>query len=164
MQTMSKIKNLDSTSARGERVVSEGIASAEGKRHLIGFDFNIHAPLDTVLFANYSLNNANGEIDIPMFISKEQLRSPEGSNFVSLQAGVLNLDFETGLSELVLSPATNLPIDLNVTDVKLTPPSMPAGTGVTIYIMMVSFYQEVNGVQYSLKNEDFNVLHVVDVV
>lgn len=164
MQAMSNIKNLDATSARGERVVSEGIATAEGKRYLIGFDFNINAPLDTVLFANYTLNNATGEVTMPGLIPKEQLHSPEGSNFVSFQAGVLNLDFETGFSDLVLSPITNLPIDLTSTDVTLTPPSMPTGTGVNIYIIMVSFYQLVNGVQYSLKNEEFNVLHIVDVV
>ena len=164
MQTMSKIKNLDGTSARGERMVSNGITTVEGKQHLIGFDFNIHAPLDAVLFANYTLDNATGTIEIPNLITQEQLRFPEGSNFVSLQAGVLNLDFATGLSELVLSPVSNLSIDLVSNTVKLIPPSMPAGTGVMIYLMMVSFYQEINGVQYSLKNEEFNVLHIVDVV
>lgn len=164
MSAMSKIKNLDTISKRGQRTVANGLGSAEGKRHLIGFDFNIHAPLDTVLFANYILNNASGKIDIPSIIIAEQVRFPEGANTISFQCGVLNLDFETGLSELVLSPVVNLPIDLTDNAVNLNPPSMPAGSGVAIYIMMVSFYQEVNGVQYSLKNEDYNVLHIVDVV
>lgn len=164
MQVMSNIKNLDANSARGQRVVSEGIATAEGKRLLTGFDFNINAPLDAVLFANYTLNNGTGEVAIPNLIPAEQLRSPEGSNFVSFQSGVLNLDFETGESDLVLSPVVNRAIDMTGNSVTLTPPAMPTGNGTNIFILMVSFYQDVNGVQYSLKNEEFNVLHVVDVV
>lgn len=164
MQTMSSIKNLDTNSVRGQRVISEGIGTAEGKRQLIGFDFNIHAPLDAVLFANYTLNNATGEFAIPNLIPAEQLRSPDGSNFVSFQSGVLNLDFETGASELLLSPINNMPIDMTSSNVLLTPPAMPTAQGVNIFIIMVSFYQLVNGVQYSLKNEAFNVLHIVDVV
>ena len=41
---------------------------------------------------------------------------------------------------------------------------MPVSTGVTLFLLMISFYQEVNGVQYSLKNEDYNVLNVLAVV
>lgn len=164
MQVMAQIKNLDANSARGQRSVSEGIATDEGKRLLTGFDFNINAPLDAVLFANYTLDNATGEFLIPNLIPAEQLRSPDGANFVSFQSGVLNLDFQTGISELVLSPIVNLPIDMTSNNVVLTPPSMPRGAGENLFIIMVSFYQQVNGVQYSLKNEEFNVLHVVDVV
>lgn len=29
---------------------------------------------------------------------------------------------------------------------------------------MISFYQEVNSVQYSLKNEEYNVLNILEVV
>ncbi len=163
MSAMSKIKNLDVNSARGQRNVTEGLTTDEGKRHLIGFDFNIHAPLDSVLFANYTLNNANGEINIPNLIIAEQVRFPEGANFIGLQCGILNVEFDTGLNDLVLSPVVNLPITMTPNNVTLTPPNAPSGHGVTINVIMVSFYQEVNGVQYSLKNEEYNVLHIVDV-
>jgi hypothetical protein len=46
----------------------------------------------------------------------------------------------------------------------LTPSSVPTGTGVQLFLLMISFYQEVNGVQYSLRNEEYNVLNIVDVV
>lgn len=164
MSAMSKIKNLDLTSVRGKRNVIEGLGTDEGKRHLIGFDFNIHAPLDGVLFANYVLDNSSGKINIPSIICAEQLRIPEAANTVSFQCGVLNIDFEIGLSEVVLSPITNLPIDMTDNNVTLSPPTMPGGNGTIIYIMMVSFYQVIGSVQYSLKNEAYNVLHIVDVV
>ena len=164
MQTMSKIKNLDSTSARGERSVSNGIATAEGKQYLIGFDFNSNAPLDSVLFANYTLDTATGEIAIASIIPADQLRFPEGATNVVFQCGVLNIDFATGLTDLVLSPPNNLLLNMTQSSISMMPASMPTGAGVTVYLFIVTFFQEINGVQYSLKNEEYNVLHIVDVI
>jgi hypothetical protein len=164
MQTMSKIKNLDSTSARGERSVSNGIATAEGKQYLIGFDFNSNAPLDSVLFANYTLDTATGEIAIASIIPADQLRFPEGATNVVFQCGVLNIDFATGLTDLVLSPPNNLLLNMTQSSISMIPASMPTGAGVTVYLFIVTFFQEINGVPYSLKNEEYNVLHIVDVV
>jgi hypothetical protein len=164
MQTMSKIKNLDSTSARGERSVSNGIATAEGKQYLIGFDFNSNAPLDSVLFANYTLDTATGEIAIASIIPADQLRFPEGATNVVFQCGVLNIDFATGLTDLVLSPPNNLLLNMTQSSISMIPASLPTGAGVTVYLFIVTFFQEINGVQYSLKNEEYNVLHIVDVI
>jgi hypothetical protein len=164
MQTMSKIKNLDSTSARGERSVSNGIATAEGKQYLIGFDFNSNAPLDSVLFANYTLDTATGEIAIASIIPADQLRFPEGATNVVFQCGVLNIDFATGLTDLVLSPPNNLLLNMTQSSISMIPASMPTGAGVTVYLFIVTFFQEINGVPYSLKNEEYNVLHIVDVI
>lgn len=164
MQTMSRIKNLDSTSARGERSVSNGIATAEGKQYLIGFDFNSNAPLDSVLFANYTLDTATGEIAIASIIPADQLRFPEGATNVVFQCGVLNIDFATGLTDLVLSPPNNLLLNMTQSSISMIPASMPTGAGVTVYLFIVTFFQEINGVQYSLKNEEYNVLHIVDVI
>lgn len=164
MQTMSKIKNLDSTSARGERSVSNGIATAEGKQYLIGFDFNSNAPLDSVLFANYTLDTATGEIAIASIIPADQLRFPEGATNVVFQCGLLNIDFATGLTDLVLSPPNNLLLNMTQSSISMIPASMPTGAGVTVYLFIVTFFQEINGVQYSLKNEEYNVLHIVDVI
>jgi hypothetical protein len=47
--------------------------------------------------------------------------------------------------------------------VTLTPPAVTASTGVTVFLLLVSFYQEVNGAQYSLKNEDYAALQVIGV-
>ena len=164
MQTMSRIKNLDSTSARGERSVSNGIATAEGKQYLIGFDFNSNAPLDSVLFANYTLDTATGEIAIASIIPADQLRFPEGATNVVFQCGLLNIDFATGLTDLVLSPPNNMLLNMTQSSISMIPASMPTGAGVTVYLFIVTFFQEINGVQYSLKNEEYNVLHIVDVI
>jgi hypothetical protein len=164
MKTMSVIKNFDTTSVRGKRVVAIGLSSTEGKLALAGFDFNSNAPLSSVLFANYVLDTATGKVSIDNLIPMEQIRFPQGATNVSLQCGVLGIDFDTEVSELALSAVENLPISLTATNVSMTPASVPTTTGVTLFLLMVSFYQEVNGVQYSLKNEEYNVLQIIQVI
>ena len=161
---MSRIKNLDSTSIRGQRKVSLGIATPEGKQLIKGFDFNANAPLKSVLFAPFDLDTATGVVTIASFTPAEQLLFPQGATHISFQNAVLALDFDTTVSEIATSNVVNLAIDMTESSVVLTPTSVPTGTGVQLFLLMVSFYQEINGVQYSLKNEEYNVLNVVEVV
>lgn len=164
LQLMSRIKNLDTTSVRGKRQVSIGLTTTEGKQLLKGFDFNINAPLNGVLFAPYTLDGVTGVVSIPNFVTAEQLQFPQGATHVSFQSAVLAIDFETEVSELAYSNVVNLPINLTLSTITLTPTSVPTGTGLQLYMLMVSFYQEVNAVQYSLKNEEYNVLNILEVV
>ena len=164
MQMMSRVKNLDLVSARGQRQVGIGFEDIAGKDLLKGFDFNINARLQSVLFAPYTLNVATGVLTIPNLIPAEQLLFPTGATHVSLQNAVLAIDFVGGASQLAFSPIVNLPINLTQSSPALTPTSVPASTGLQLFLIIVSFYQEVNGVQYSLKNEEYNVLNVLEVV
>ena len=164
MKTMSVIKNYDTVSARGQRKVAIGLNSPEGKLALTGFDFNVNAPLSSVLFASYQLNTVDGKISIVDLIPLEQIRFPQGATHVSFQGGVLGIDLSTEVSELVLSEVENIAINLTPITLNLLPASVPATTGVTLFLLSISFYQEVNGVQYSLKNEEYNVLQVIEVV
>ena len=144
--------------------MSIGIATADGKQLLKGFDFNAYAKLQGVLFAPYTLDTATGVFKIADLVVEEQLLFPQGATHVSFQSAVLALDFATEVSDLAFSPIVNLPINLTPTTVTLTPASVPTGSGQQFFLVMVSFFQEVNGVQYSLKNEEYNVLHILEVV
>ena len=92
------------------------------------------------------------------------LNYPQGATHISLQSAVLHLDFATSESEIAYSPIINLPIDLTMASQTLLPNSVPSGSGVKLFLFMISFYQEVNAVQYSLKNEEYNVLNILEVV
>lgn len=164
MQTMSKIKNLDTASARGQRQVSLGITTPEGKNLLKGFDFNTRAPLKGVLFSPFALDTATGSISFTSLLPAEQLQVPQGATHVSFAAAVLHLDFETGDSEIAYSPSSNFAINLTPQSFSLTPASVPTGAGRTFFLLHISFFQEVNGLQYSLKNEEYNVLNIVEVL
>ena len=164
MQAMSKIKNTDPVSARGQRNVSIGIATDEGKQYLKGFDFNSGAPLKSVLFSPFVLDTHNGEVAFTDLLPAEQLQFPKGATHFSLQSAVLLINFETQFSKVSQSPVVNLPINLTVSSPVLMPEELPSGSGATLFLLLISFYQEINGVQYSLKNEDYNVLTILDII
>jgi hypothetical protein len=164
LRVMSQIKNLDSTSSRGLRNVAIGIGTAEGKLALKGFDFNANAPLKSVLFAPYLLDTATGIVKFTDLIPGEQVHFPQGATHFSLQCAYLVVNFATGVSEIGYSAIVNLKLNFEVSNPELKPVPVPVLVGTKLYLLMVSFYQEVNGVQYSLKNEEYNVLHVMEVL
>ena len=161
---MTRIKNLDFDSPRGLRQVGIGLSTDEGKQLLKGFDFNVNAPFQSVFFAPIALDPATGVISITNFIPAEQLQFPQGATHVSLQSAVLAIDFESNESELAFSTVVTLPINLTAVSPTLTPSSVPTGTGVQLFLITVTFYQQINGVQYSLKNEAYNVLHILEII
>lgn len=163
-QTMARVQKTDTTSPRGDRTVAIGLATPEGKAELNGFNFNLNAILSSVLLSDYTLDTATGEVSIANFVPAQNLSSPEGATHVSLEAGFLNLNFATDAKNMQLSPVFNTPIDNTLTPVVLTPAGVPTGTGNQLYFLKVSFFQQVNGVQYALNNGAFNALQLLDVL
>jgi hypothetical protein len=162
-QKMTQIKNFDLTSVRGERNVATGLATPEGKAALKGLDFNNRAILSAVLFAPYSIDLATGEITIPNMTPANDISFPSGATHVSFSSAFLKLDFDTSDSAIEYSPTVNLPIDLTSATQTLTPAGVPTGTGNDIYVLLIEFFQEINGVQYQLNNGAYNVLNIVEV-
>jgi hypothetical protein len=64
---------------------------------------------------------------------------------------------------LQITNVENLPIDLNPNAVILTPVALPAGNGIMVNLLKVEFFQLMNGVQYPLKNGNYNTLAIVNV-
>jgi hypothetical protein len=162
-QIMTQIKNYDVTSPRGERTVAIGIVDPAALALLKDFDFNDNAALGGVLFAPFTVTGVTGAINIPAFIPINDNAYPSGATHVSFKSAYAVVDFTNGTSAIEYSPVTNLPIDGTNTPVTLTPAGVPAGTGTKFYLMLIEFFQEVNGVQYSLKNGAYNVLNIVEV-
>ena len=163
LKVMSGIKNEDLTSNRGSRSVAKGIVTGNGKLLLKGFDFNNHALMRSVLFAPLTIDTLTGKVVISNLNPSELLRFPEGATHFSLQSAFVNLDFTTGISAVNYSPIIDLPINSTDATQTLTPSGVPAGSGSKIYLLMIAFYQAVNGVQYPLKNGSYNVLNVLEV-
>jgi len=164
MQLLAKVKITDLTSLRGQRQVYEGLATAEGRALLKGFDFNGRSGLRSVLSAPYALDLASGKVSIAGLVPLEMLNAPPHATHVNLQSAVLHVDFQSGVSEVAYSPVANLVLDLTEADQTLTPGSVPAASGTLFYLLLVEFTQEVNGVQYALNNGNYNALSVLDLV
>jgi hypothetical protein len=162
-QTMIKVKNFDTTSARGERAVSVGLATTDGKELLKGFNFNNRAIIGSVLFAPYTVDNATGEIAFASLNPVNDIAYPSGATHVSLTSAFAKIDFSTGENSIEISSTVNLPIGNTSASQSMTPTAVPTGTGNDFHLLLIEFFQEVNGSQYILKNGAFNVLSIVDV-
>lgn len=164
MKIMSKIKNTDTTSFRGSRNVAVGLATNEGKLALKGFDFNSNAKLNGVLLSDYQLNTTTGEVSIAALNPMQQLNTPGGATHIGITSAVASINFETVEKELQMSPEVNIPINNTAAVINAIPASMPAGSGQTLYLFKISFYQEINSVQYALNNGAFNVLRIMEIL
>jgi len=139
------------------------LATSGGKASLKGLDFNNRALLSSVLFAPFTLDNATGEITIPNLTPAKDVASPNGATHVSFSSAFLKLDFDTTDSSIEYSPTINIPITSVPASQTLTPAGVPTGTGNDIYVLLVEFFQDINGIQYPLKNGAYNVLNIVEV-
>ncbi len=163
-KVLNQVKNEDITSARGQRNVATGLANPLGRARLKGFNFNAKSELDTLLMAQYTLDSATGEIVISDLIPNQQISTPEGATHLSFSAGFLNLDLATETKDLQLSNVVNLPINGVASTVTLTPAVPAVGTGQSYYVLKVAFFQEINGIQYPLKNGAFNALQLIELL
>lgn len=160
---MFAIKNLDTTSIRGERNVAMGITSLAAKDLVKGFDFNETAPLRRVLKIPYTINTGTAVIGIPGLIPQQDLYYPTGATHAKITGAWIKIDFGTGLAELVSSNQVALPVNEVLSNVVLTPVSLPGGMGTDILLLQVLFYQEINGTSYSLKNGENNAMGIIEV-
>jgi hypothetical protein len=164
VKLMSTIKNLDSSSARGERKVALGLQTSAGKELLKGFDFNSKATMSSVFTGTLDLDIATGAITVDPFVPEVQLRIPEGTTHFSMQGAFLNLDFETGIRDISYSTEEFFPYGSTPVTTVLTPSFVPTGSGNQLYFLLIEYYQAVNGVNYPLNNGAYNVLQILEVV
>ena len=162
-QIMTQIKNLDTVSERGKRTVGIGIANAAGLARLKDLNFNKQAILSSVLFAPYKIDAASGTISIDNFIPKNDVTYPAGTTHISLQSAMAVINFTSGDNDISVSPAVVLSVDNISTNVQLKPANIPTVIGSKLNLLHLSFFQEINGVQYPLKSGNFNVLSIVEV-
>lgn len=162
-KVMTTIKNTDTTSARGQRSVGVAMMAPTTRQMLKGFNFNIKAVMGSVLFKPYTLVPPSGLIKFTGLVPINDIKYPTGATHVTLTGAYAKVDFTTGLYDVQYSPPVNLPIDATASSVSLLPAAPASGTGADLYLLKIEFFQQVNTVQYSLKNGAFNALAIIDV-
>ncbi len=160
---MTQIKNMDTTSIRGQRSVSVGIANASAKSLLKGFEFNPSAMLGSMLYKPFVLAPATGVISIAGLAPSTDLTWPPSATHVSITGGYANINFTSLVVDFKLTNVVNLANTSIATNVSLTPTAVPTGTGTKVFLLKLEYFQLVNGVQYPLKNGAFNALKIIEV-
>ncbi|MCB0456988.1 MAG: hypothetical protein R2776_08125 [Flavobacteriaceae bacterium] len=153
MTLFTQLKDLDATSKRGQRKVSEGVATPNGLLLLQQFAYTPDCILKRVVPYPMEYDAASHTLTIIHF-DIQKLPFAVGATHVELCFGVLGFDFETLEHELYLD--TPRVMDTAATDSTLVfqvavPPNAP---GIPMGVLGVRFYQEVNEQLYKLNSAD----------
>jgi hypothetical protein len=127
---MNAIKSLDDIHERGKRTVATGITHPEARVLLEGFNFNENAIFSLILSRPFSFDLDSKSLTLDDFASRKH--------------------------ELLLSGHLTLAIDHTATNVVLTPAATSIVTGTALSLVKITFLQEVNGVEYLLRDKAFN--------
>jgi hypothetical protein len=128
-QMMYRIQLEDTTSPRGQRKVSVGIATPQGQDLVKSFNFNDKSVLGSILHKPYSVDTATGVITIADFTPLFDVEAVAGATHVKFAGAFASVNFETGESEIQYTNEEDLPIDETVTQITLTPVAVPTVVG-----------------------------------
>jgi len=159
-----KVLQEDATNPRGQRNVIDGEAEM-----LEGFEFNKNGKLGTTLFAPFTgtIDRVAGTltVDIPAFVPQNMIDAPGGTTHFKIVSAGSEVDFENEKFVVDTQETTILPWDPNPTAVINLVNTVTANSTHPLFLALgISFYQQVNGQMYPLKNGAFNALALVKVL
>jgi hypothetical protein len=160
---MMKVIKADATSIRGMRNVIDGEVEL-----LQGFDFNTNAKLGTTIYAPYTstIDRVAGTLSvaIPSFSPAESITAPAGSTHFNIVSMGAEVDFENETFITDTKESGILPWDNTATAILNLANAVPANSTHPLFLLLgIQFFQQVNGINYPLKNGTFNALSLVKV-
>ena len=163
-QEMVKVVQADAINARGERNVIDGEAEL-----LEGFEFNKNGKLGTALYAPFAavINRVTGllNVDIPSYVPVNMISAPGGTTHYQIISAGAEIDFENETFVIDNNNSIILPWDSVATTALNLSNAVTANSTHPLFMALgIEFYQEINGVKYTLKNGAFNALALVKVL
>lgn len=163
LKVMSAIVRTDTTSPRASRNVAAGDITL-----LENFAFNNKAPLDAVLktlnTATISRTTGTLQLDVPAFVPEKALSIPTGATHYKIVSAGVEINFANHTVVVDQKASAFLPIDSVATAPLTQTNTVSAGSSAPLLLFAgVKFFQEVNGVKYSLKNVANNPLGIIKV-
>ncbi len=149
MGLFTRIKALDTTHKRGERLVANGIGQAHGLQLLEQFSYTPACDVRQVLPFEFRVSDPDLALSIADF-DIAQVGFADGATHMALTYGVLDFDFNHLNYALHLAPPLVLDRSYAGATLTLEPATLPSGLGTALYVLGVRFYQEVDGALYVL--------------
>ncbi|CAL1518561.1 hypothetical protein [Chitinophaga sp. MM2321] len=163
VREMMKVIKADATNVRGQRNIIDGEAEL-----LNGFEFNSNARLEGSFYAPFTatIDRAAGmlTVDVPAFIPVNMVAAPAGATHFKIVAAGAEIDFEaeTFINGNAATPETAT--NAATADVASLAINVTANSTKPLFLALgIVFYQQVNGVLYSIKNGAYNALALVAV-
>ena len=162
-QKMMQVLKSDPVSARGLRVVGNGSFAV-----LKAFDFNIDAPFTQTIKAPivYTMDRPSGKmnIDIAPFIPANMVQQPQGTTHFRFISAAAEINFELETMTNSFFEGASLPINnLPTAALSILHNLAAASTNPLFLFLGIKFHQEVNGVEYALKNTSFNAFQLLNI-
>ena len=155
MRLFQEIKKFDHSSMRGSRTVGNGILTAEGLNLFKNFAFTPKCNIDVMVPMNVNYDSTSCIYDVVNF-DITLVSFPKSATHLELQFGVLGVDFETPFYKLFMAAPLALEKGIEVDGFTMIPDILPDSGLHRFAFVGVTFYQELNGMKYSL-NEDGTV-------
>ncbi|WP_435354267.1 hypothetical protein [Emticicia sp. SJ17W-69] len=166
-QKMSEVIKKDGVNARGQRGVLDDETSL-----FEGFDFNRNAVFGSVVYlkpeVNVSRQDGNISAKVPAHNAKIVIAAPRGATHYRFLGCASNVNFEAsefatvdGESDFI--SIVNSAVPETTLDLNLGGAQNQALTSPIFVVVGVSFFQDVNGEKYPLKNGAFNAVKIVKV-
>lgn len=160
---MAAVKNLDLKSGHGTRNVAMGLLNPRANEVLMGFNFNVNAPLCSILKVPIRVDKDTGSIKISGLAEKGAIKFPKGATQVCFCAGCARIEFNEKKSELEVSEVKILSKNSAQKSITVKPKNAPKVEGMDFYILRIGFVQELGGKQYPLADSKCKVAAVVGV-
>lgn len=163
MAQMFAVIKADTTNTRGQRNVIDGEALL-----LQGFEFNNQGKLTTTIFAPYTVTldrvTGNLAINIPSFVPNQMIAAPDGTTHFKFTLGAAEIDFETETFNVISSESAFIPWNNQLTTAVALTAQLPAASTHPMFALLnIEFVQQVNNLNYSLKNGAFNACSIIKV-
>jgi hypothetical protein len=160
---MMRVIKADATSIRGQRNVLDGELEL-----LQGFDFNVNAKLGITIYAPFTstIDRVAGilTVAIPSFNPAESITAPAGTTHFKMVSMAAEIDFENETFITDTKESGILPWDNTATAILNLANAVTANSTHPLFLLLgIQFFQQVNGINYALKNGTFNALSLVKV-
>jgi hypothetical protein len=163
-KVMHELKKMDTTSLRGERRPFNSLNDASGKNLLKGLNFNERAKMESILFKPFAVDTSLGALTIEGFDPKIHMVSDPSATHFSMTLSKADINLFDNNSELAVSNEYQSTLSAQATDVSLQLSSDTTINGLQLFVLQISFYQEVNGVKYLLNNKAYNTSKIIEVL
>lgn len=163
MTLFTELKDLDAHHIRGKRCVEEGLATAEGKRLIQDFNYTPDCVARQVLPFDISVEWTANRCLISG-ISMDAVPFIAGATHLTVQFGILDIDFGTLEYRLCLAAPEVLPKNFSGTELSLAPVSLPSPSGTRLAVLGIRYHQETAGALNPLNGKNAVGIAVVGVL
>lgn len=163
MREMVKVVQADTVHARGLREV-QGPNTAL----LQGFEFNVASSLTSTLHAPFTsaIDRVAGSLSVavPAFIPQDMITAPQGATHARLTTAGVEINLATGQYVVNNGQSDAFALNQQMLPAITLSQGLPANSPHPLFLAFgIAFYQEVNGIQYPMKNGAYNAMALVKI-